>query len=50
MALGYWLINTAGIGGIIVAVAFLSLLIVYGRVLLWIREGGRVEGEGDGQH
>ncbi len=58
--MGYWLINTAGIGGLVVIVAFAILLLVYARVLRWIYEGGqlaegsriddRAGGEGDASH
>ncbi len=37
----YWLINTPGIGGIVVLMAFAILLVVYARVLRWILDGGR---------
>lgn len=47
MSLGYWLIDTAGNGGIIVTVVFVSLLVVYVRILRWIHDGARVEGESD---
>ncbi len=43
MALGYWFINTAGIGGIIVTGVFLTLLLVYARVLHWVHEGGKTD-------
>ncbi len=50
----YWLINTAGIGGIVVVVAFAVLLIVYARILRWICDGGQVPdaagGEQDAPH
>ncbi len=39
--MGYWLINTASIGGLIVVAAFAILLIVYARVLRWIYDGGQ---------
>ncbi len=49
--MGYWLINTPGIGGIVVLVAFAILLVVYARVLRWICDGGheveQAGGEGD---
>ncbi len=45
MALGFWIINTAGIGGIIVVSVFLCLLLVYVRTLLWVRDGARQEDE-----
>ncbi len=54
MALGYWLINTAGIGGLVVTVVAVTLLIVYLRMLWWIHEGAKVAdapgGEGDAPH
>ncbi len=43
IALGYWFINTAGIGGIIVTGVFLTLLLVYARVLRWVHEGGETD-------
>ncbi len=43
MALGYWFINTAGIGGIVVTGVFLTLLLVYARVLRWVHEGGETD-------
>ncbi len=46
--MGYWLINTAGIGGIVVVLAFAILLVVYARVLRWICDGGREAGRAGG--
>ncbi len=45
--MGYWLINTASVGGLIVVAAFAILLVVYARVLRWIYDGGRVADHGD---
>jgi archaellin len=45
----YWLINTAGIGGLIVIVAFAVLLVAYARVLRWINEGGHVTARAGGE-
>ncbi len=45
--MGYWLINTASIGGLIVVVAFAILLVVYARVLRWIYDGARVADRGE---
>ncbi len=54
MQLGYWLINTAGIGGLVVTAVGVTLLIVYARMLWWIHQGGEVAdapgGEGDAPH
>ncbi len=47
--MGYWLINTAGIGGIVVALAFVILLVVYARVLRWICDGGREADQAGGK-
>lgn len=47
MNVGYWLINTAGIGGIVVVTVFLVLIVVYARLLRWILDGGKVEAESD---
>jgi hypothetical protein len=47
MDVGYWLINTAGIGGLIVVTVFLILTIVYARLVRWILDGGAAEAEND---
>lgn len=47
MNLGYWLINTAGIGGVVVTVVFLGVLVAYARMLKWIHDGGKVEAGSD---
>lgn len=52
MSLGYWLINTAGIGGLVVITVFVVLLLVYTRVLIWIHDGAKLgapENVDDGQ-
>ncbi|MBI4788838.1 MAG: hypothetical protein HY782_17535 [Chloroflexi bacterium] len=46
--MGYWLINTAGIGGLLVVAVGLAVLVAYARMLRWIRDGADVGGEGDG--
>lgn len=38
----YWLINTAGIGGLVVLAVFTIVLLVFARVLRWVYDGGRV--------
>ncbi len=35
----YWLVNTAGVGGIFVVVLFGAISLVYGRMLGWINSG-----------
>ena len=45
--MGYWLINTAGIGGFVVVGVFLALMVVYARLVRWVLDGGKVEAEGD---
>lgn len=40
MSVIYWLINTAGFGGLVVVVVFASLIILYARLLRWIVDGG----------
>jgi hypothetical protein len=47
MSVGYWLINTAGIGGLVVVTVFLVLIVVYARLLRWTLDGGRAEAESD---
>ena len=51
MSVGYWLFNTAGIGGLVVVTVFIVLIFIYARVLRWILDGGKVGdaagGEGD---
>lgn len=37
----YWLVNTAGLGGIVVAVIGGGSLLVYALTLRWIRQGGQ---------
>ncbi len=52
MAFSYWFINTPGIGGLIVITVFMILLLVFARVLLWIRGSGEtvvVGGESDAE-
>lgn len=39
----YWLVNTAGVGGIIAALAGGGAVLAYGLVLQWIRQGAEVE-------
>jgi hypothetical protein len=41
--MGYWIINTAGNGGIIVVGIATIVLIAYARMVYWICEGGKVE-------
>ena len=50
MSLGYWLINTAGIGGLVVVIVFLVLAFVYARLLRWILDGGKAEEPTDARH
>ena len=47
MSLSYWLINTAGIGGLVVVIVFLVLAFVYARLLRWILDGSKAEAESD---
>ena len=47
MNVGYWLINTPGIGGLIVVGIFTIVLICYARMLYWIYQGGKVEESSD---
>ncbi len=37
----YWLVNTAGVGGIFVVVLLGAMSLVYGRLLGWISGGGK---------
>lgn len=46
MELGYWLINTPGIGGLIVVLVIISLLLIYSRTLYWIHQGGQADEPG----
>ncbi len=39
----YWLVNTAGVGGIFVVALMGSIGLVYGRVLGWINGGGQAK-------
>ena len=39
----YWLVNTPGLGGFMVALLGGTSLAVYGLVLQWIRQGGQAE-------
>ena len=48
--MGYWLINTAGIGGFVVVGVFLALMVVYARLVRWVLDGGKVEAESDARH
>ncbi|MCL4393999.1 MAG: hypothetical protein M1482_04195 [Chloroflexi bacterium] len=41
MSVVYWLINTAGIGGLVVVTVFAVMLVVYARLLRWIVDGGK---------
>jgi hypothetical protein len=37
----YWLVNTPGLGGIVVGILAGSLLLTYGTVLRWISNGAQ---------
>jgi hypothetical protein len=37
----YWILNTPGVGAFVVVGLGASLLLVYGRVLRWITNGGK---------
>ncbi len=50
MNLGYWLINTPGIGGLIVVCVAMAVLSAYARMIYWIYAGGKVESENDAHH
>jgi hypothetical protein len=50
MNIGYWFINTAGIGGLLVITVATIVLIAYARMLYWIYQGGKVEGDPDARH
>ena len=39
----YWLVNTAGVGGIVVGLAGAGSLLAYALTLRWIRRGGDVD-------
>jgi hypothetical protein len=39
----YWLVNTVGIGGIVVGVLATSLMLTYASVLLWISNGANAK-------
>ena len=43
MSVVYWLINSAGIGGLIVVTVFAVLLVSYARLLRWILDGGKAD-------
>lgn len=48
--MGYWLINTGGIGGVIVVGVATIVALAFARMVYWIYQGGRVEDEGDARH
>ncbi len=39
----YWLLNTPGLGGIIVGFLASAILLIFGKTLLWISGGGKAE-------
>ncbi len=45
--MGYWIINTAGVGGLIVVGVAIIVLLAYVRMVYWVLAGRSAEGEGD---
>jgi hypothetical protein len=41
----YWLVNTAGLGGVVVALLGGGAVLVYGLITLWIRRGAAADEE-----
>ena len=39
----YWLLNTPGLGGIVVGFLASVILLTFGKTLLWISGGGKAE-------
>lgn len=39
----YWLMNTPGIGGVVVILIVATSVLIYAGALLWIRRGGQAD-------